>query len=178
MVEITQQAGTDKAAVPDVYDPTFYCLQLIKPDDPPEQASHYDVILVHRAKLVAIIRRWSYRSSNLWKMGPNASFDLGRLATSTNERLDGWQESFSKYKSYMTRDESRQLVMFYDFARVLSNSFSVEKLRPNGMDQEPLRRACLDQAIVAGLEFLDLVVEYTPRQLASMPTYDLRVGRL
>lgn len=176
MVEITHQHETDKRAGPDVYDPTFYCLQLIKPDTPPEQVSHFDVILVHRAKLVAIIRRWYHRSVNLWRMGPNASFDLERLATSTNDRLDSWQESFAKYKPHTSRDESRQLIMFYDFARVLSNCFAVEKLKPTGMDQEPMRKACLDKAITAGLEFLELVIEYTPRQLANMPTYDLKAS--
>lgn len=158
-----------------MHDPTFYCESLIKPEVPPDQISYYDVLLVHRAKLVAIIRRWNYRSVTFWNNGPNASFDLKRLANSTNDRLDDWQASFARY-NHMTHDESRQLVMFYNSVRVLNNAFAAEKLLPKEMKEETTRRACLSKAVSAGLEYLQLANEYSPRQLANLPAYDLRVS--
>lgn len=178
IVESSVQFGdsdSNGTAAPDVYDPAFYCESLIRPDEPPEHASHYDVVLVLRAKLAAILKKWYYRSVNLWKMGPNASFDLKRLANSTNERLDNWQNEFARY-DHLSRDDSRQLVMFYDFVRVLSNSYAVSKLHARGMEEEPTRQACLPKAITAALEFMQLAVEYSPRQFANLPLYDFKVS--
>ena len=177
MIQGTQQLGAtvNRRAVPPIgHDPDFYCEQLIPPEASRLHTSPYDVILVYRAKLVDVLKTWYRKRSNLWNRGPNASFDLKRLASATNDQLDEWKNDFTSFKT-VTRDQSRQLIMFYDFARVMVNSHAVQKLEPGLPDTEPTRRLCLSKAVDAGLDFVQRCLECTPKQFASMPTYDLNV---
>jgi hypothetical protein len=178
VIQGTQQLGVDntrQTVIPDGHDPDFYCEQLIPPEASRKHTSSYDVILVYRAKIVEILNRWYRKSANLWNRGPNAAYDLKRLSTTTNNQLDEWREDLDSFEM-VTRDQSRQLIMFYDFSRVLVNSHAVQKLEPQQTTTEPVRRACLEKAISAGLGFFERCLEWSPKQFAAMPTYDLNVS--
>jgi hypothetical protein len=179
VIQGTQQLGANiniRAVPPVGHDPDFYCEQLIPPEASRKHSSSYDVILVYRAKLVELLKTWYRKRSNLWNRGPNASFDLKRLASATNDQLDEWMGGFGSFET-VTRDQSRQLIMFYDFARVMVNSHAVKKLEPGLPDTEHTRRSCLSTAIESGFDFMQRCLECSPKQFASMPTYDLNVRR-
>lgn len=159
----------------DSHDPAFYYEQLLHPDDPSAQVSPYDVGLVYRAKLVDIVKTWYRKSGNLWNRGPNASFDLKRLATVTTTQLDEWQAELGGYGD-LPQGLSRQLRTFCNFARVLVSSHAVQRLDPNDPSTLSTRRMCLSQAITAALDYVGQFLEWTARDIASMPTYDLSVS--
>jgi len=178
VIQGTQQLVTVRnrqLAPPVGHDPDFYCEQLIPDGASRTLTSSYDVILVYRAKLVELLKGWYRKSSNLWNKGPNAEYDLKKMANATNARLDEWKEDFDSFAT-VSRDQSRQLTLFYDFARVLVNAHSVEKLEPGQQATEPFRQSSLSKAIVASLDFCERCLEWTPREFAAMPSYDLNVS--
>lgn len=130
---------------------------------------------MYRAKLVDLLKGWYRKSSNLWNKGPNAEYDLKKMANATNARLDDWKEDFDFFQT-VSRAQSRQLILFYDFARVLVNAHSVEKLEPGQSSTEGFRQSSLSKAVDASLDFCERCLEWTPRQFAAMPSYDLNVS--
>jgi hypothetical protein len=178
VIQGTQQLVTVRnrqVAPPVGHDPDFYCEQLIPVGSSKQLTSSYDVILVYRAKLVELLKGWYRKSSNLWNKGPNAEYDLKKMANATNARLDEWKEDFDSFET-VSRDQSRQLILFYDFARVLVNAHTVEKLEPGQQATESFRQSSLSKAIVASLDFCERCLEWTPREFAAMPSYDLNVS--
>jgi hypothetical protein len=178
VVQGTQQLGASvnrRSVPPDGHDPTFYCEQLLELEGSNNQVSPYDVVLVYRAKLVDILKSWYRKSANLWNRGPNASFDLKRLAKVTNTQLDEWHDESTRHTD-LPSGLARQLATFYGFARVLVNSHTVRKLDSNDPASEKTRGICLQKAITAGLDFVEQCLEWSPRDFASMPTYDLNVS--
>lgn len=177
MIQGTQQLVTVRnrqVAPPVGHDPDFYCEQLIPLEASRQHTSSYDVILVYRAKLVELLKGWYRKSSNLWNKGPNAEYDLKKMANATNARLDKWKEEFDSFET-VSKDQSRQLILFYDFARVLVNAHTVEKLEPGQATTEAFRQSSLSKAIIASLDFCERCLEWTPREFAAMPSYDLNV---
>jgi hypothetical protein len=178
VIQGTQQLVTVRnrqVAPPVGHDPDFYCEQLIPLGSSKQHISSYDVILVYRAKLVELLKGWYRKSSNLWNKGPNAEYDLKKMANATNARLDEWKEEFDSFET-ISRDQSRQLILFYDFARVLVNAHTVEKLEYGQQATESFRQSSLSKAIVASLDFCERCLEWTPREFAAMPSYDLNVS--
>lgn len=183
----------DQPPVEDLRDPLSYCLTLVPLSLASDvQLPHQDILLTSRAKLIVLLRKWYYSRAKIdhdqnspstpssdctpprAKPTSRELWNHKRLASTTNAQLDWWRENLASHR--LPPWETRQIVICYLFARVLVNSNMAVVL--DGKGDNAVRQASLALAVDAAVEFLEITAEWSSRELASLPTFDLYVSVL